>query len=833
MGDFCHPGEGGIFRQEPHGRKHHALPAPHSTTMKMPCPQLGAVFAALLVTVPAAFAQPASTPADAGTKKADVVELSPFEVRAAPDRGYIASETVTGSRVKTKIVDLPYSVNIITSEFFEDFALFELGDNLVQVGSFTGLDIGGGFNLRGFSSSSQLRDGFYRLGRYGSSNIDSMEIIKGSNAAIYGRTSPGGMVNMISKQPKPQEYYKLSLNYGDYGTRRGVFEATGPLFGLVGNTNYIFTGSRYERGFDMDYALNRNDEYYLAVKHTFADKSNLMLSAEYFRQTRHAPTSSAPMITDQKGTASNLDDEVIGYAKNLAGYNAFGPHSELNRGNAGLSGVYDKTFNQTWSARVAGNYYQARRWDYNQNTGFGAITINSTNAASNYVSARGATPNRGLIFEDGGGVQADLLAHYWTGNHRVEHRTLATLDFNDYYRWDPTRNSANTAALAAWTPAVRNVALNPDFTPVNPLNYFTGALEDGMLGPATRLTRRRTTVLGGLLRHQSAFLDGRLLAFAGARFDAVRFQERDYTTSVNSFRVLPGYASYNLGDMIRKQVTQLKPNLGVNYKLTPQLRVFANYSESYFVNQTDNPITFASPTYKPEVANGYDYGFKGAYFDDRLNFTLSGFYAIRQNVSVSDTFEDPVGSGNFVTTNRRDGDQLVRGYEADVTWRVSKEVNVGGSYGNVYSIYTDFGSANPLAVGRRVNGVAPYNGSAYIKFSPSRGALQGFSANLGVTFVAATPSENPNAGDTYTTASDGSRVLTRTTRQWALRTPGYTLWNAGVRYTFRHGARVDQTIALNLNNIFDVDYLKANKQLGERRAAYVTYTLGFGGGANY
>ena len=139
----------------------------------------------------------------------DTIELSPFEVSASSVRGYVASETMTGSRVKTPILDLPYTVNVLTSEFFEDFGILHLLDNVTQIGGFTGLDIGGNFNLRGFSSSNQLRDGFFRLGRYGTSNIDRMEIIKGSSAAIYGRTSPGGMVNMISKSPKDTASQKL------------------------------------------------------------------------------------------------------------------------------------------------------------------------------------------------------------------------------------------------------------------------------------------------------------------------------------------------------------------------------------------------------------------------------------------------------------------------------------------------------------------------------------------------------------------------------------------------------------------------------------------------
>jgi outer membrane receptor protein involved in Fe transport len=95
--------------------------------------------------------------------------------------------------------------------------------------------------------------------------------------------------------------------------------------------------------------------------------------------------------------------------------------------------------------------------------------------------------------------------------------------------------------------------------------------------------------------------------------------------------------------------------------------------------------------------------------------------------------------------------------------------------------------------------------------------------------MASTPTENPNAGDTYTTTATGQRVLSRTTYQWRLRVPSFTLWNAAVRYSFRTAARYDHTVAVNVNNLFDRDYLRVNRQLGEQRAVYLTYTLGFAG----
>ncbi len=773
----------------------------------------------LLATATCVLAQTAPAPSPSQTPAEDVIRLSEFSVRSEPNRGYAPSETMTGSRVATKIVDLPYTVNVLTSEFFEDFGIFELADNIVQIGSFTGLDIGGSFNLRGFSSSFQLRDGFFRLGRYGSSNIDRMEIIKGSNAAIYGRSSPGGMINMISKAPKDRASQKLSYNFGAYGTQRLNLEATGPVAQTaLGKTSYIVTASHYQRDFDQEYSRNRNQEYYGALKHTFNDGSNLLFAAEYLLQRRLAPTNSAPLVLYLKGTADLNDDVAVGYARNLAKYNPYGPNSELNRGYSGLTANFDKRFNDVFSVRAAANYYLVRRWDYNQNTGWGAINVNPVLATTRVTSSRGATPSKGLIFEDGGGLQADLLAHYYTNNRKLEHRTLVAADFNDYYRWDPARSfaAASNPDIIAWN-AVRTVTLDPaTLEPTGPISYFPKQFQWGQ-EIATRIRKQRVTVFGGIIRQQTALFEGRLLAYAGGRFDQVRFRHREF---------VPIPATFAVGQMIDRTLTAFKPNFGVNYKLNSAIRVFANYSESYFVPQSEATATVASAEYKAEVANGYDYGFKGALFGDRLNFTVSGFYAIRNNVSVTEIVETPLGSGNFVQVTRRDGDQLVRGYEADVNWNINNEFNVGGSYGNVYSIFTDFGSAFPAAIGRRVQNVAPENGGAYVKYTPASSALRGLSMNLGVTYVAATPTESPIAGDTYvTTPGTGARVVTRSTRQWNLRVPSYTLWSFGARYKLPGKSRYDHTVAVNVNNLFDVDYLRANRLLGDRRSIFFTYTL--------
>jgi hypothetical protein len=182
---------------------------------------------------------------------------------------------------------------------------------------------------------------------------------------------------------------------------------------------------------------------------------------------------------------------------------------------------------------------------------------------------------------------------------------------------------------------------------------------------------------------------------------------------------------------------------------------------------------------------------------------------------------------------------LVRGYEADVSWNLNKEFYLVASYGRVNSIYTDYGSASPAAIGRAVQFVAPYNGSVSLKYAPQGGRLKGFSTNLGLTFVGATPTELPTQGDVYGTLSGGKRVVTQSTGQWALKAPAYSLWNFGVRYRLQGTSKFSQTFAINVNNLTNETYFRGgaaganSRYLGEKRSVYFTYTISHREGGAY
>src|SRR5829696_5027913 len=53
----------------------------------------------------------------------EVVELSPFTVNTTSDVGYVAENTLAGSRLNTRLRDTASSVAVFTKEFLDDLAI--------------------------------------------------------------------------------------------------------------------------------------------------------------------------------------------------------------------------------------------------------------------------------------------------------------------------------------------------------------------------------------------------------------------------------------------------------------------------------------------------------------------------------------------------------------------------------------------------------------------------------------------------------------------------------------------------------------------------------------
>jgi len=66
--------------------------------------------------------------ATATTGNEELVSLPEFRVETNQDNSYLATETTSGTRMAQRMIDLPYSVQSLPSEFFNDFMLFDIDE---------------------------------------------------------------------------------------------------------------------------------------------------------------------------------------------------------------------------------------------------------------------------------------------------------------------------------------------------------------------------------------------------------------------------------------------------------------------------------------------------------------------------------------------------------------------------------------------------------------------------------------------------------------------------------------------------------------------------------
>jgi outer membrane receptor protein involved in Fe transport len=756
-------------------------------------------------------AQTAPTPASSTTSASrptpptdEVITLSAFNVSAEPSGAYIASESVTGSRVAEKIKNLPYSVNVVTAEFLNDFAFFDLNEDFAYTSAFGNMDAGGGYTIRGFGATKALRNGFPRFGLVDRVNVDRIEIIKGPSAAVYGETRPGGLVNIITKKPKTRPGYMLSGSFGSFDTVRAELEATGPLTASK-RTAYLFNAAYYERGYPDDpFARLRQRTVSGALSHKFSDRTSILVELEYLARDADS-NPQIPAINDASLPATQRRGRL---ATEIASFNYVGPANNFtNREITSVNATLEHKLNEVFSLRAGANYFNRNYWTFGQ--GGDAWDISGANAGT----FGNRSPSVGAIYEDGGGFQADALAHYFLFDRKLENRTLLTLDYSSYWRVDPQWRlpASGTGSLAN---LVSRGLYAQRLNPGNP-NYAVPAFTLENYPTINRWNDNRADIIGTFLRHQTAAFNGRLIVAGGIRYDTVKLRLQDKRAANQA-----GNPALNVTE--NTELTATTPNIGVNVGVTQNVRAYANYAKSFF------PDTQNTRANDPERANeggyGLDYGFKVGLFEDRLSFTLGGFFIERTNVGVDDIDEE-----TGLTVRRRIGNTRSRGVELDANWNVTPNFTTTFGYGYVDSVVTEAGRDLDL-VGRQVARTPQHNGYLTARYQWRTGRLNGLTVNFGVTYTGETTPFD--AGGIAEPATIGGQpnanrglILTNDARR-DIRIPGYFATRAGVRYTWRpQESKFNHTFAVNLANLLNEDYVTSNRRLVEPFNASFTYTL--------
>ncbi len=696
------------------------------------------------------------------------IQLSEFTVSEKSLDGYIASESVTGTRVATPIKDLPFAISVITSEFMKDFDFFDLGADLVYTASLNGVDTQGNSNLRGYGGTFTLRNGFYRLGLNERANTDRIEIIKGPNAAIYGSTSPAGLINFVSKRPKAAPYQQFRFTAGSNDFIRGEANVNSPL-GSLGRVKFyqLFSATAENSGSETRFAHTKKRFIGESVLAKFPGGATVI--AEFEWSMRDAVTATSTVPYDYNLTTRSYSSRL---RPDLARFSQGGPDSEQDRESTTGYLTFEKRWNPTWSTRASGFLY--RRQAFNFNTG-----------SSDQFDPVQRRFGRGNVLwdplnEDGGAVQVDTLADYPLLNGKLQNKTLLTLDYSQNWRFRQQRQ-ANSRVYT-----INGVLLdNPDYT-LPPHSAFS---------IVTRNDKTRWHVKGLFLRQQTTALNGRLIGFAGLRRDTVTY---NYTFG-DQFNAAGG-ALRTRGQVSRYTSSAWSPNVGANYKLTRHVSVYASHSRSF--TPAGQSARLGEPYLENETSRGWDYGVKVALLEDKLMFTLGGFYIDRFGVKT--TVRDPVTGLNETIAA---GTQLSKGIELEGSWRVNDALTLQASASAVNARIVYNGNAT-TDVGRKPAGVPADQASFVGRYSFRQFGLPGLTWNAGLAY---TGSAYPNS-----TATDARRNV---------QTEDFTVINTGLSYHWRAGQNTRHTVRVSAKNVFDREYLTPRAELGASRGVFFAYAL--------
>jgi iron complex outermembrane receptor protein len=146
-------------------------------------------------------------------------------------------QPVSVGKIALDPMDVPQSMSIVGHGMIREQQALRLSDvirnvNGVYVTTTRG-NVQESFGARGYSlgSTNLFKNGF----RVNSgvlpemSSLEKVEILKGSAAILYGQVAPGGIVNMITKQPKFNFGGDVSMRIGSYDLYKPAFDVYGPI----------------------------------------------------------------------------------------------------------------------------------------------------------------------------------------------------------------------------------------------------------------------------------------------------------------------------------------------------------------------------------------------------------------------------------------------------------------------------------------------------------------------------------------------------------------------------------------------------------------------------
>jgi catecholate siderophore receptor len=559
-----------------------------------------------------------------------------------------------GDKIPLAIKDTPQSVNVVPQKLLREQAVTRLEDALKNVPGVTlnageGAARGDTINIRGFSAFNDFfLDGIRDAAIYVRDpfNLDSIEVLKGPSATLFGRGSTGGAVNQVSKAPTLSPFGALTADYGTNDEFRGTLDINEPIGpGVAFRLNAMGESSHEEERQYVD-----NKHWGVAPELSFGLGSPTTATLAYFHLSEHdTPDSGIPFVN---GAPANVPRQnYYGLASDRA-------ISEVNIGTFRLRHEFNSNISVSNTFRYA-NYsfnYQLDMPNYGDVDSGGQGPPAPGTPLSTILVGRDAPSSSGV--QTNLTDQFDLTARFRTGflTHTLVAGVEVARQTNDLSRYNNPFNSMNN-----WIP--ETPLLHPDPTQSKPVEPITTTQDTTADSEAGYLT---DTVKVG------SYLD----LIAGVRLDrfAAKYAQHSLTTGA--------ILDLNHTDVVAS------PRFAVVFKPTNWESLYFSYGTSFDPSAEALTLTSKLANLGPVKATTYEVGTKSSLLDGNLLLTGAAFHTEVDNAQIN----DPENPGLTVLQ----GNQTVQGFELGANGHITSRLEITAGYTFLDGKATGTTGTNPV-----------------------------------------------------------------------------------------------------------------------------------------
>ncbi|QIL41572.1 TonB-dependent receptor [Pedobacter sp. HDW13] len=576
-------------------------------------------------------------------------------------------------------MDLPQAVQVIGNQVITDQQINSLGDvmkniNGVALGANRG-GVGENFFARGYSlgSNNIFKNGARTTigGSPEASTLESVEVLKGSAALLYGGVTGGAVVNMVTKKPKFVNGGEVSMRTGSYDQYKPTIDLYGPISKKLA---FRAIGTYENAGSFRDYVKSKRFYINPSLLYKISDQTEVLVQGDYLKSD----------YTPDFGVGS-VNSQIVDFGRDKF-INAPWAYNKTNTTTAQANLTHN--FNANWKLSAIGSF-QA----YNRNY-YGSDRIQANTAG---ISARNLS--RALSKEYTYNQQININGSFNTGS--IKHTVLFGVDA------DQSRVTSNAFAYGKNAQGGYITTFNYGNVNVFDESTYYGS---GIMPEAFSTTRTLAPIYRyGAFVQDLIEVTEQFKVLAGLRYTD---QKNASSRALNLETGITTTGATKFDDAF-------SPKLGLIYQPLKSTSVYISYANNFSPN---TGVDINNNALQPSILDQYEAGVKNDFFGGKLSANLTYYKTINNNVAQAAILPDGTSSTVFKQLN---GEETSDGVELDINGTLAKGLNFLLGYAYNYRRYTNTADVTGMIENVRVVGSTKNTANATLFYTFQDGAVKG------------------------------------------------------------------------------------------------------------